>query len=63
MALKIYGVLRSRASRNVWLAKEAGLAYEHVPVIQHRNLKICKMHMTLKAADGGVSQFPAQPLG
>ena len=34
MALKIYGVLRSRASRTVWLAKEVGLAFEHVPVIQ-----------------------------
>ena len=34
MTLKIYGVLRSRASRNVWLAKEMGIAFEHVPVIQ-----------------------------
>jgi glutathione S-transferase len=34
MTLKIYGVLRSRASRNVWLAKEMGLPFEHVPVIQ-----------------------------
>jgi glutathione S-transferase len=32
--LKIYGVLRSRASRNVWLAKELGIPFEHVPVIQ-----------------------------
>ncbi len=32
--LKIYGVLRSRASRNVWLANELGIAYEQVPVIQ-----------------------------
>ena len=39
MTLKIYGVLRSRASRNVWLAKEAGLAFEHVPVIQANRLK------------------------
>jgi len=39
MTLKIYGVLRSRASRNVWLAKEAGLAFEHVPVIQAYRLK------------------------
>ena len=38
MALKIYGVLRSRVSRNVWLAKEVGLAYEHVPVIQANRL-------------------------
>ena len=34
MALKLYGVLRSRASRNVWLLNELGLAFEHVPVIQ-----------------------------
>lgn len=34
MPLKIYGVLRSRASRNVWLAKELGIPYELVPVIQ-----------------------------
>lgn len=32
--LTIYGVLRSRASRNIWLAKEIGLDYRHVPVIQ-----------------------------
>jgi glutathione S-transferase len=34
MPLKLYGVLRSRASRNVWLLNELGLSYEHVPVIQ-----------------------------
>lgn len=34
MALKIYGVLRSRATRNVWLAKELGIDYVQVPVIQ-----------------------------
>jgi glutathione S-transferase len=34
MTLKIYGVLRSRASRNVWLATELGIPFEHVPVIQ-----------------------------
>lgn len=38
MTLKIYGVLRSRTSRNVWLAKEAGLTYEHVPVAQAKRL-------------------------
>jgi glutathione S-transferase len=32
--LTIYGVLRSRASRNVWLAYEMGMPFEHVPVIQ-----------------------------
>ncbi|MHB2167662.1 glutathione S-transferase family protein [Alsobacter sp. R-9] len=34
MSLKIYGVLRSRASRNVWLAHELGLPFESIPVIQ-----------------------------
>ena len=32
--LTIYGVYRSRASRNIWLANELGLAFKHVPVIQ-----------------------------
>jgi glutathione S-transferase len=32
MALKIYGVARSRASRILWMAKELGLDYEHVKV-------------------------------
>ena len=34
MTLTIYGCLRSRASRNVWLAKELGIPYRLVPVIQ-----------------------------
>ena len=34
MALKIYGVLRSRATRPIWMAKELGIPFEHVPVIQ-----------------------------
>jgi glutathione S-transferase len=32
MALKIYGVARSRAFRTLWMAKELGLNYEHVKV-------------------------------
>jgi glutathione S-transferase len=32
--LKIYGVYRSRASRNIWLCNEMGVPYEHVPVMQ-----------------------------
>ena len=32
--LKIYGCYRSRASRNIWLANELGVAFEMVPVIQ-----------------------------
>ncbi|KAA2213802.1 glutathione S-transferase family protein [Teichococcus oryzae] len=38
MALKIYGVLRSRATRTVWLARELGIPFEHVPVIQSYRL-------------------------
>jgi glutathione S-transferase len=34
MTLRIYGVLRSRASRNVWLARELGIPFERIPVIQ-----------------------------
>ena len=36
--LTIYGVYRSRASRNIWLANELGLTFRHVPVIQHYRL-------------------------
>lgn len=34
MTLKIYGVLRSRATRNVWLLREMGAPFERVPVKQ-----------------------------
>lgn len=34
MSLKIYGVLRSRITRNIWLLDELGLPYERIPVIQ-----------------------------
>lgn len=32
--LTIYGVYRSRASRNIWLAMEMGVPFNHVPVMQ-----------------------------
>jgi len=32
MTLKIYGIAASRAIRNLWMAEELGLAYEHVPI-------------------------------
>lgn len=32
--LTVYGVYRSRASRNIWLALELGIPFRHVPVIQ-----------------------------
>jgi glutathione S-transferase len=38
MTLKIYGVLRSRATRPVWMAKELGIPYEQIPIIQHYRL-------------------------
>ena len=34
MSLTLYGVARSRASRNLWLLHEAGIPFTHVPVIQ-----------------------------
>lgn len=34
MALRLYGVLRSRITRPIWVAKELGIPYEQVPVIQ-----------------------------
>jgi glutathione S-transferase len=37
--LTIYGVYRSRASRNFWLAHEIGLAFNHVPVMQAYRLR------------------------
>ena len=36
--LTIYGVYRSRASRNIWLANELGIPFKHVPIIQHDRL-------------------------
>lgn len=32
--LKIYGLYRSRASRNIWFCDEAGIPFELVPVVQ-----------------------------
>jgi glutathione S-transferase len=32
MSLRIYGVARTRAFRALWIAKELGLDYEHIPI-------------------------------
>ena len=37
--ITIYGVHRSRASRNIWLAYELGIPFKQVPVVQHYRLK------------------------
>ena len=37
--LKIYGLYRSRATRNIWLCDEMGVPFELVPVIQANRLK------------------------
>jgi glutathione S-transferase len=37
--LTIYGVHRSRASRNFWLVNELGIPFRQVPVMQHYRLK------------------------
>jgi glutathione S-transferase len=39
MSIIIHGVARSRASRNIWLMKELGQPFAHVPVIQADRLK------------------------
>jgi glutathione S-transferase len=39
MSITIYGVARSRASRNIWLMKELGEPFQHVPVIQADRLR------------------------
>jgi glutathione S-transferase len=31
-SLRIYGIARTRAFRAIWIAKELGLGYEHVPI-------------------------------
>lgn len=36
--LKIYGVYQSRASRTYWMARELGIEFESVPVIQARRV-------------------------
>ena len=36
--LTLYGVYRSRASRNIWLANELGLPFKLVPVMQRYRL-------------------------
>lgn len=33
--LRLYGIVSSRASRNMWMLNELGLDYEHVPVNDH----------------------------
>ncbi len=35
----LYGVFRSRATRNLWLADELGISLDHVPVIQAYRVK------------------------
>jgi len=37
--LTIYGVYRSRTSRNIWLANELGIPFKQVPIMQHYRLK------------------------
>jgi glutathione S-transferase len=32
LALRIYGIARTRAFRALWIAEELGLAYEHLPI-------------------------------
>jgi glutathione S-transferase len=45
--LKIYGVYRSRASRNIWLANELGIPFTLVPVMQLYRLSAAAAETTL----------------
>jgi glutathione S-transferase len=45
--LTIYGVYRSRASRNLWLAAELGIPFTHVPVMQLYRLPPAAANSTL----------------
>ena len=40
--LKIYGPARSRAFRVIWLCKETGIPYEHIPITIHVDGAQCK---------------------
>lgn len=47
MTLTIYGITRSRANRNLWLAEELGLAYERVLIAQkdvHDSAELGRLH-------------------
>ncbi|WP_431280822.1 glutathione S-transferase family protein [Humitalea sp. 24SJ18S-53] len=49
--ITIYGVLRSRASRNVWLLHEMGREFRHVPVIQVGRLADPASAINTRSAD------------
>jgi glutathione S-transferase len=42
--LTIYGVYRSRATRNIWLANELGIPFKHVPVTQPYRAHAAPLH-------------------
>lgn len=42
--LTIYGVYRSRATRNIWLAKELGIPFKQVPVTQPYRAHAAPIH-------------------
>jgi glutathione S-transferase len=42
--LTIYGVYRSRATRNIWLAGELGIPFKHVPVTQPYRAHAAPIH-------------------
>lgn len=65
MTVKIYGSLRSRASRCVWAAEEAGVAYELVPVPETRApdyLKINPNGHVPAMQDGGLALFESMAI-
>jgi glutathione S-transferase len=50
--LTIYGVYRSRASRNIWLARELGVPFQLVPVMQRYRLAAADAERVLNTRSG-----------
>ena len=57
--LKLYGVCRSRATRNIWLMEELGMAYEQIPVIQAYRLQDPGSGLLTTASPGFLAINPA----
>jgi glutathione S-transferase len=67
--LKIHGIIRSRASRNIWTAEECGVKYDHVKVNwtdggtqKPAYLKIAPMGQVPAIEDGAFSLFESMAI-
>lgn len=67
--LKIHGIIRSRAARNIWTAEECGVKYDHVKVSwmdggtqKPAFLKIAPMGTVPALEDGALSLFESMAI-